>query len=347
LLGGSRRHWRGEMARARVYLAAGTIAAALVLASGGAVAAADTTGDSAGSDNTTNSTADAGNAPASDHSVEANTLSSGGNEKAASDPAPNPVESSGGDAKDPAPTESSDEPVEKKPVEHDPGTHDNPGDKSINRVPLRPEAPPLLRPEAPPPLDLVPLPEAPPAILAPLPAAPPPALETPPPADLPPTIPAAPVDPDTVDSIDGEARHRAGGNEPPVLTLPVLIARAPIPPNQLLGASIASRWTSSGSAVAPTPRWSGDSAPRLLRASSDQRPLPEPWLKSIGLTAREQMPYRSGYAEYSARALVRTATGALPGLAGLVMMTACGVCLGYRQAKMAQQLRADGLDRFL
>jgi hypothetical protein len=330
------------MARARVYLAAGAVAAALVLASGGgAVAAADTTGDSAGSDNTTNSTGDAGNAEPTNHSVEANTLSSGGNEKAASDPAPNAVESSGGDAtKDPAPTESSDEPVVKKPVGNDPGTHDSPGDKSINRVPLRPEAPP--------PLDLVPLPQAPPANLAPLPAAPvPPALETPPPADLPPTIPATPVDPDTVDAIDGEPRHRPGGNEPPVLTLPVLIARAPIPPNQLLGASIASRWTSARSAVAPAPRWSGDSSPRLLRASSDQRPLPEPWLKNVGLTAREQTPYRSGYAEYSARALARTAAGALPGLAGLVMMTACGVCLGYRQAKMAQQLRADGLDRFL
>jgi hypothetical protein len=336
------------MARAGVYLAAAAIAAALVLASGGGgIAAADTTGDSAGSDNTTktanttDSSAASGNAAASEHSVEPNTFSGSDNEKAASDPAPDPVDSSAGSAKDPTPTGSSEAPVEKKPVDKDPGTHDNPGDKSISRVPLRPEAPP--------PLDLIPLPQAPaPADLAPLPAAPlAPAPEAPPPADLPPPIPAAPVDPDTVDAIDGEARHRPGGNEPPVLTVPIVIARAPIPPTQLLGASIATRWTSSGSAVEPTPRWSGGSSPRLLRASSDQLLLPEPWLKSFGSTAREQLAYRSGYGEYSARSLARTAAGALPGLAGLMMMTACGVCLGYRQANMAQQLRADGFDRFL
>jgi hypothetical protein len=41
------------------------------------------------------------------------------------------------------------------------------------------------------------------------------------------------------------------------------------------------------------------------------------------------------------------AAGALPGIAGMMAMTAAGVCLGRRQAMAAHQLRAQGLDRFL
>ncbi len=273
---------------------------------------------------------------------------------------------------------------EKKP-DHDPGTSDWPGDKTINKVPQRPEAPPPVDlaplPEAPPPVDLAPLPEAPPRVdlaplpeapprvdlaplpeapprvdLAPLPEAPPrvdlaplpqaPAPETPPPADLPPIIPATPVDPDTVDAVAGEAGQRPGGNEPPVLTVPFLVAPALLPPVHILGASIAPRWTLGGRAVDPTPGWAGEPSPRLLRAS-DGRPLHKPALTNFGLTAREQTPYRTGYADYSSRSLAQTAAGALPGLAGLVIMTASGICLGYRQANTAQQLRTDGIGRFL
>ena len=41
------------------------------------------------------------------------------------------------------------------------------------------------------------------------------------------------------------------------------------------------------------------------------------------------------------------AAGALPGVGGIVVMTAAGVCLGYRQAIAAQRLQAHGVDRFL
>ena len=41
------------------------------------------------------------------------------------------------------------------------------------------------------------------------------------------------------------------------------------------------------------------------------------------------------------------AAGALPGIGGIIVMTAAGVCLGHRQATAANQLRAHGLDRFL
>jgi hypothetical protein len=339
------------MVKAGAHLAAGAIAAALLLTgAGGAVAFADTPADSTASENSNSTAPDSSAAPAehsvkAEHPVDNNTLSSSENARSPGDQADN--ESNGGDAKDSAREEPGDEqidekqPDEKQPEEkqpdHDPGASncsggsasDCPGGKTITRVPLRPEAPP--------PVDLAPLPEAP---LAPAP-------ETPPPADLPPVIPATPVDPDTVDAGAGEAGHRPGGNEPPVLTAPFLIAPAPLPPVHILGASIAPLWPLVGRTVDPAPQWAGEPSPQLLRASSDQRQLHESSLTNFGLTARGQTPYRTGYAEYSSRPLAQTAAGALPGLAGLVIMTASGICLGYRQANMAQQLRPAGVDRFL
>jgi hypothetical protein len=320
------------MVRAGAHLAAGAIAAALLLTgAGGAVAVADTPAGSAASENANNTAPDSSAAPAehsseAEHPADNNTLSSSENARSPGDQADN--ESNGGDAKDSAREEPGDEQIDEKKPDQDPGTSDDPGDKTINKVPLRPEAPP--------PVELAPLPEAPLA----------PALETPPPADIPPIIPATPVDPDTVDAVAGEAGHRPGGNEPPVLTVPFLVAPAPLPPVHILGASIAPRWTSGGRAVDATPRWAGEPSPRLLRAS-DGRPLHEPSLTNSGLTARGQTPYRTGYGEYSSRPLAQMAAGALPGLAGLVIMTASGICLGYRQANTAQQLQTAGIGRFL
>jgi hypothetical protein len=45
--------------------------------------------------------------------------------------------------------------------------------------------------------------------------------------------------------------------------------------------------------------------------------------------------------------LAEMTAAALPGIAGMVIMTASGILLGYRRAKMAQMLRPEGVDRFL
>ena len=146
------------MVRAGAHLAAGAIAAALLLTgAGGAVAVADTPADSAVSKNA-NGTAPDSSAAAAEHSVDNNTFSSSENARSAGEQADNAVASNGSDAKDPPRVGSGDEQInEKKPDEkkpdHDPGTSDWPGDKTINKVPQRPEAPP--------PVDLAPLPEAP------------------------------------------------------------------------------------------------------------------------------------------------------------------------------------------
>jgi hypothetical protein len=262
----------------------------------------------------------------------ADTTDSAGGEKptsTASDSSPAPAASGGEDAgaagdqtdkavesKDSETTLSTREQTdEKQPVDHDPGSSECPG-KTIHRPP--------------PPVDLAPLPHA-------------PALGAPPPADLPPNIPASPVDPDPIDSVAGERGHRHGGNEPPVLTAPMLVAPAPLPPVHIVGTSIAPR----GRAVDPTPQPVGEPSPRLLRASADGPPLRDPTLTSFGVTTPGQIPYRTGYSEYSSRPLGGRAAEALPGVAGLVIMTASGICLGYRQAKTAQELRTNGVDRFM
>jgi len=315
------------MAKVATHLAAGAIAAAFLLAgTGGAVAAADTPSGSAGSENANSTASNSGPAPAP-HPVDNNAFSSSGeNARAAADEADKAIDSKDTEAKDSTQVPSGDEQAgEQKPVGPDHGTSDLPG-KSINKVPLRPEAPP--------PLDVLPLPEAPLA----------PALEAPPPADLPPAIPATPADPDTVDAGAGEAAHRPGGNEPPVLTAPVLVAPAPLPQVHILGASVAPRWTAG--AVDPVPRGSGEASPRLLRAS-DEVLLRNPPLTSFGVASPGQIPYRTGYNEYSPKPMAEMAAGALPGVAGMVFMTASGICLGYRQAKMAQQLRTAGVHRFM
>jgi hypothetical protein len=315
----------GAMVRAGRHLAAAAIAAALLLAGAGAVASADTTGESAGGESGSSTAADSGPAEAS----HPDTGTFSGNERptaTAGDQADSVVEHPATEAAGSAPEKSGDEPTEEKPaVVHDHCSDECPG-KTVNKAPAVPQAPP--------PMDLAPLPEAPAA----------PVLEAPPPADLPPAIPAAPVDPNTVDSVPGEGRHHPVGNEPPVLTVPVVVAAAPIPPVRL-GASIAPRWTTGERTVESLS--AGEAAPQLLRASANERLLNESSFTSLGVTAPGQLPYRTGYSDYSPRRLATMAGGALPGLAGLVLITAAGICLGYRQANMAQQLRTNGAARFL
>lgn len=319
------------MVRAGTHLAAGAMAAALLLAgAGGALASADTGGESAGGESASSSSsgaADSGPAPAA-RSVDAGAASGPEHPTATvGDQSDEAVERPATEAAESAREKPAEQPTEEKPpVEHDNGSDEYPG-KTVTKAPAISEAPP--------PMELAPVPEAP--VVAP-------AIEAPAPADLPPAIPATPVDPNTVDSVVGEGGHRPVGNEPPVLTVPVVVAPAPLPQVHL-GASVAPRWTAGGRTVES--QSAGEAAPELLRASTDGRLLNESSFTTFGVTSAGQIPYRTGYSDFSTRSLATTAAGALPGLAGLVLVTAAGICLGYRQANMAQQLRPDGAVRFL
>jgi hypothetical protein len=299
------------MGRADTHLAACAIAAALILAAANCAVALADTPDSAGTqNNTSESNSDTAS---SGHAAESTTTDMN---KAAESPQPNSVA-----APESAPDEHTDEATQKKPVDKE-SCADNHHGKTINTVPT-PEAPPVVE-------------------LAPVPQDVAPALISPPPADLPPTVPSSPVDPDTVDATTGAATaNHPRSHELPVLSVPFLPPPSISP--HVLGASIAPRGSSGGGVVTSTPTWGGEPVPGLLRASTTD-PLPE-IPSSSGLTARGQIP-KSETHGYASRSLAGMAATAMPGVAGLVIMTAGGICLGYRQAK-AQLALIESAERFL
>jgi hypothetical protein len=307
------------MGRADMHFAACAIAVALLAGAGGAVAAADP-GDSAGSESTNNSDSASGTDQFADH-TDAGTSAGGANANTAGDQPGDTAQNTTGGA----------EGGEQKPVDDNSGTDNGPGGRTINRAPT-------LLPEAPPPVNLGPLPqEVPPPPLAPV-------L---PPIDQPPGLPAepGPVDATTV----GASAVLHHGNEPPVLTAPVIVAPVPVMPGPILGASIAPRATFGGPAFTSSPRWAGEPAPPIRQPSKSEPLLREPPATNGGRTARGQTFKEAGYANEYLRSprLPEMAAGALPGVAGMLIMTASGVCIGYRQAMAGQLLRPQGADRFL
>lgn len=186
------------------------------------------------------------------------------------------------------------------------------------------------------------LPEAPALEIAPLPEEmPPPALApAPPPLDLPPASPELPADPEPVD-VTMAGGGAASGYSPPVLTVPIIVAPLTAGPPPLLGAAAAPRLTAQS---VPTGLGGtvGAATPARLRAMQG------------GMLFNGWAPTRLPSAEAAgsrgtlrASRVSETARGAMPGVAGLVAITAVGVCLGYRQAAAAQQLQYRGADRFM
>ena len=170
-----------------------------------------------------------------------------------------------------------------------------------------------------------------------------------PPVDLPPALPAAPQ-PDVVDvTAVGPSAAFPDGNDPPILTVPIIVAPVLTPPLHILGASLAPRGTSGARAVTSTSRWADSPAPSIRQAPTSEPLLREPPPSNVGLTARGQPSNRTGYKNADLRRgrLAEMAAGALPGVAGIVIMTASGICIGYRQAMAAQRLQPQGADRFL
>ena len=319
------------MGRADMHLAVCAIAAALLAGANSAVAAADT-GDSTGSGSTNSSDSANGTGQSADH-TDASTYSGGANANTAADqPGSTAQDRTGGAAgSGDAAGSGGAEGGEKKGVDDNSGTDNGTGGRTINRAPT-------LFPEAPPPVDFAPLPEDVPS---------PPLAPVLPPIDQPPGLPAepGPVDATTVGA--GAVLH--GGNEPPVLTAPVIVALVPAMPGPILGASIAPRATFGGSAFTSSSRWAGEPAPPIRQASTSEPLLREPPATSAGRTARGQTFKEAGYGNEYVRSprLSEMAAGALPGVAGMLIMTASGVCLGYRQAMAGQLLRPQGADRFL
>lgn len=318
------------MGRVDTHLAACAIAVAVLTGASSAVSAADT-GDSAGSGSTNSSDSASGTGESADHTdagtYSGGTYSGGANANTAADqPGSTAKEGTGGAA-----VSGGAEGGEKKAVDDNSGTDNGPGGRTITRAPT-------LLPEAPPPVDLAPLPEEVP---------PPPLAPVLPPIDQPPGVPAEPrpVDSTTV----GASAALHGGNAPPVLTAPVMVAPVPAMPGPIVGASIAPPATFGGPAFTSSSRWAGEPAPPIRQPSTSEPLLREPPATNAGLTARGQTSKEAGYPNEYLRSprLSEMAAGALPGVAGMLIMTVSGVCLGYRQAMAGQLLRPQGADRFL
>jgi hypothetical protein len=170
-----------------------------------------------------------------------------------------------------------------------------------------------------------------------------------PPADvipLPDELPPLPLEPPELDAVDvtmvGPGASPSEGNDFSVMKMPVIIA-PPAPPGHILGTSITARGTSRPALTAPSRGSAEPPAPRQPTPGLREPPITSAGV-SVPQTANRIGVTREGLPRVR---LAETAAGALPGLGGIIVMTAAGVCLGHRQATAANQLRAHGLDRFL
>jgi hypothetical protein len=132
---------------------------------------------------------------------------------------------------------------------------------------------------------------------------------------------------------------------PPVRVIAPPVAAAPAP--RLLPAPVAlppgtslpwvpPRALAEPPAGAPTPKI-GNAVP----------PAHEP-VPGVGTSMNSQASFRVGYADYLRTAGVpQLVAMALPGIAGILLLTASGGFIGYRQAKAGSTVRTTSIERFL
>ncbi|MBX7452701.1 hypothetical protein GR927_32350 [Mycolicibacterium sp. 3033] len=146
-----------------------------------------------------------------------------------------------------------------------------------------------------------------------------------------------PPDPDVLDVVPGVGIPAAGApvNMPLIVPAPVAAGPAPVAGPAAAGAG-------AGGGVAGLP-----AAPRQATAAPPRarQPLPASAGSNVTMPAAS---YRVGYAEYLRTAGVsQIAALALPGLAGLLVLTGAGGLVGYRQAKAGHVVRPSGVARFM
>jgi hypothetical protein len=144
-----------------------------------------------------------------------------------------------------------------------------------------------------------------------------------------------------------------GGSEPaepaaaeqPVVQAPVVVA-PPIPalsaPPAIAPATTGTVNTWLGPRMLPEP------APPASPGAVGRPAVPEAPAATAGNPVGPQPPSASGYARYLRTVeLSQLAAAALPGVAGILFLTAGGGFVGYRQAKAGQSVRTRSVDRFL
>ncbi|MET0456809.1 MAG: hypothetical protein ABW137_33665 [Mycobacterium sp.] len=168
----------------------------------------------------------------------------------------------------------------------------------------------------------------------------PPQMQLPvPPGELTPQVPGITVEP-LVDAVTGLATAAAQLPFAPV-TLPVIVIPG--------GAGIPGGGGNGAGAGGAGPRPGSPSAPRNSGPSNNapQRAQENPPAISPN-NAATPASFRVGYGEYLRSAGVgQVAAVAVPGLAGILILTGAGGLLGYRQARAGHAVRANGTARFV
>ena len=154
----------------------------------------------------------------------------------------------------------------------------------------------------------------------------------PPQMQLPPELmpPTSEPGPSVIDSLPGVGVAAAELPIPPI-TLPVIVAPA---------AGLGSGGGAAG--LPPLP-----AAPRGVTAEppAGREPLPANVGSNIAVPASS---YRIGYADYLRSAgLSQVAALAVPGVAGMLVLTGAGGLVGYRQAKAGHAVHTSGTARFV
>ncbi len=144
--------------------------------------------------------------------------------------------------------------------------------------------------------------------------------------------PPGPVEPDIVGATAGPAEAPAPEAEPPVLTMPLM----PPTPEVAVGAG----------PRAELPLGTPSAPPEVKNEPLNS--LREPIPSEVGRNDILSTSFRVGYSEYLRTAgVTEMATLALPGVGGILLLTAGGGFIGYRQAKAGHAVRTEGIARFL
>ncbi|MEW5809407.1 MAG: hypothetical protein AB1925_08130 [Actinomycetota bacterium] len=140
-----------------------------------------------------------------------------------------------------------------------------------------------------------------------------------------------PFDPDVIDVVPGVGLPATGAGAP--ITLPVLAAPAP--------AAMAGAGGGGPGAVG------GPAAPRQIVSEAPPARQGSP-VENFLAGSPPPSPIRVGYGETLRTAgTSQLAALALPGVVGILVLTAAGGFVGYRQAKAGQAVRARGTARFM
>ncbi len=142
-----------------------------------------------------------------------------------------------------------------------------------------------------------------------------------------------PIDPDVVDAVPVGGVAQSGTPGVPV-SVPVLVP------------------TPSGAGPRPGPGTGGARSPLSngpRQGTAEPPPARQPPPATAGSNvAVGASSYRVGYGEYlRAAGLSQIAVLAVPGLAGILVLTGAGGLLGYRQAKAGHAVRTSGIARYM